>query len=265
MVHSRRGGQKVYDLRERVELEFLGAAGNGRITPQEERLATLTQRTAQALGVVVPSWLFDYFRMVWPRTVTRGGRARAQQLLEAQVSSGNAARVEIEGIGEPAYLSRDRLADLERLRAGMRPERTVFLSPFDSLIWDRARARTLFGYEVTFEAYVVPEKRRYGYYSLAILHQGRLVGRLDPKMDRETGTLIARAVFLEPGVRIDAALVDGIAGALRDLGRFLGARTITVERSEPAQLAERLQRKLQTRSQRATASERSRIQQANEA
>ena len=265
MVHSRRGGQKVYDLRERVELEFLGAAANGRIAPQEERLATLTQRTAQALGVVVPSWLFDYFRMVWPRSVTRGGRARAQQLLEAQVASGNAVRVEIEGIGEPAYLSCDRLADLERLRAGMRPERTVFLSPFDSLIWDRARARTLFGYEVTFEAYVVPEKRRYGYYSLAILHQGRLVGRLDPKMDRETGTLIARAVFLEPGVRVDAALVDGIVGALRDLGRFLGARSITVERSEPAQLAERLQRKLQTRSQRATASERSRTQQAHEA
>jgi uncharacterized protein YcaQ len=264
-VQSRRGGQKVYDLRERVEIEVFGAAMNGYVTPQEERVATFTQRTVEALGVVLPSWLFDYFRMVWPRSVTQGGRARAQQLLEAQVASGNVVRVEVEGIGEPAYLSHDRLADLERLRAGMRPERTVFLSPFDSLIWDRARARTLFGYEVTFEAYVVPEKRRYGYYSLAILHQGRLVGRLDPKMDRETGTLIARAVFLEPGVRVDAALVDGIAGALRDLGRFLGAHTITVERSEPAQLAERLQRKLQTRSQRATARERSRTQQANEA
>ena len=89
--------------------------------------------------------------------VTRGGRARAQQLLEAQVSSGNAARVAIEGIGEPAYLSRDRLADLERLRAGMRPERTVFLSPFDSLIWDRARARTLFGYAATLRRMSCPK------------------------------------------------------------------------------------------------------------
>lgn len=253
MVHSRRGGQKVYDLRERVELEIVGAAVNGYQAPQEERLAELTQRTLQTMGVVVPSWLFDYFRMVWPRSVTRGGRKRAQHLLEAQVTSGNAVRAEIEGIHEPAYLSRDRLPDLDRLRAGARPERTALLSPFDSLIWDRARARTLFSYEVVFEAYVVPEKRRYGYYSLAILHQGRLVGRLDPKMDRETGTLIARAVFLEPGVAVDAALVDGIAGALRDLGRFLGAHTITVERSEPAKLAERLQRKLQSRARRASA------------
>ena len=99
----------------------------------------------------------------------------------------------------------------------------------------------------------MPEKRRYGYYSLWILHQGRLVGRLDPKMDRETGTLIARAVFLEPGVKVDAALVDGIAGALRDLGRFLGAQTFTVERSEPAKLAERLQHKLGTRPRRVSA------------
>lgn len=269
MVHSRRGGQKVYDLRERVELEVSGAPLNGRmnghIAPQEERIGVFTWRTLEALGVVLPSWLFDYFRMVWPRSVTRGGKTRAQQLLEAQVASGNAVRAEIEGIREPAYLSRDRLIDLERLRAGMRPQRTVFLSPFDSLIWDRARARTLFGYEVVFEAYVVPEKRRYGYYSLAILHQGRLVGRLDPKMDRETGVLIVRALFLEPGVAVDAALVDGIAGALRDLGRFLGAQTITVERSEPTKLAERLQRKLLTRAQRGNARERSRTQQANEA
>ncbi len=253
MVHSRRGGQKVYDLRERVELEMNGDALNGHHKPQDERLAALTQRTIQAMGVVAPSWLFDYFRMVWPRSVTKGGRTRAQHLLEAQVASGGALRSEVEGIQEPVYLAHDRLPDLERLRAGLRPERTVFLSPFDSLIWDRARARTLFGYEVVFEAYVVPAKRRYGYYSLAILHQGRLVGRLDPKMDRETGTLIARAVFLEPGVTIDAALVDGIAGALRDLARFLGARTITVERSEPAKLTERLQSKLQTRARRPNA------------
>ena len=253
MVHSRRGGQKVYDLRERVELEFSGSALNGHHKPQDERLATLTHRTLQAMGVVAPSWLFDYFRMVWPRSVTKSGRTRAQHLLEAQVATGNAVRVAVEGIGEPMYLSCDRLPDLDRLRAGLRPERTVFLSPFDSMIWDRARARTLFGYEVVFEAYVVPAKRRYGYYSLAILHRGRLVGRLDPKMDRGTGTLIARAVFLEPGVSIDAALVTGIAGALRELGRFLGAKTITVERSEPAKLAERLQRKLQPRAQRASA------------
>jgi uncharacterized protein YcaQ len=72
-------------------------------------------------------------------------------------------------------------------------------------------------------------------------------------MDRDTGTLIARAVFLEPSVTVDAALVNGIAGALRELAHFLGAKTITVERSEPAKLADRLQRKLQPRARKASA------------
>jgi uncharacterized protein YcaQ len=97
---------------------------------------------------------------------------------------------------------------------------------------------------VAFEAYIVPEKRRYGYYSLAILHQGRLVGRLDPKMDRQTRQLLVRAVFLEPGVAPDDALLDSLAGCLRELARFLGARTITVERSEPKALARGLTKRL---------------------
>ena len=262
MVHSRRGGQKVYDLREHVEREMAerGLPGhlNGHVAPEEERIAYFIRRTLEALGVVLPSWLFDYFRMVWPRTLTRGGNPQARRLLEAQVAAGHAVRVEIEGIREAAYLSTARLADLERLRAGARPQRTTLLSPFDNLLWDRsrARARTLFDFEVLLETYVVPEKRRYGYYTLAILHQGRLVGRLDPKMARDTGTLIVRALFLEPGVQVDAALVDGIAGALRDLARFLGAATITVERSEPAKLAARIQRKVLTRAQRGSARQR---------
>lgn len=268
MVHSRRGAQKVYALREHVEREMaelgLNSHLNGQIAPDEERIAYFTRRTIEALGVVPPSWLFDYFRFVWPRSLTRGGTTEARRLLEAQVAAGHAVRVEIEGIREPAYLSTARLPDLERLRAGMRPQRTTLLSPFDNLIWDRsrARARILFGFEVLLETYVVPEKRRYGYYTLAILHQGRLVGRLDPKMDRDTHTLIVRALFLEPGEKVDAALVDGIAGALRDLARFLGAETITVERSEPAKLAERVQRKVLTRTQKASARQRADERQA---
>lgn len=268
MVHSRRGAQKVYALREHVEREMaelgLNSHLNGQIAPDEERIAYFTRRTIEALGVVPSSWLFDYFRFVWPRSLTRGGTTEARRLLEAQVAAGHAVRVEIEGIREPAYLSTARLPDLERLRAGMRPQRTTLLSPFDNLIWDRsrARARILFGFEVLLETYVVPEKRRYGYYTLAILHQGRLVGRLDPKMDRDTHTLIVRALFLEPGEKVDAALVDGIAGALRDLARFLGAETITVERSEPAKLAERVQRKVLTRTQKASARQRADERQA---
>src|SRR5262249_46180497 len=139
----------------------------------------------------------------------------------------------IDGLDEPAYVATERLADLARLRQGERPTRTTLLSPFDSLIWDRRRARALFGYEVSFEAYVVPEERRFGYYCLAILHRGALVGRCDLKMERATKRLVAKAVYLEPGVKVRAPLVGGLAGALRQLERFLRAETIVVERGEP--------------------------------
>ena len=67
MVHSRRGGQKVYDLRERVELECMARLLER--TPASRRTSgwrRSPRRTLQAMGIVAPSWLFDYFRMVWP-------------------------------------------------------------------------------------------------------------------------------------------------------------------------------------------------------
>ena len=76
---------------------------------------------------------------------------------------------------------------------------------------------------------------------MPILHQGRLVGRLDPKADRKTNTLIVRAIYLEPGEAVTDDLVAGIAGALREFMAFHGSERLTIEHSEPAALAARLQ------------------------
>lgn len=254
MIHSRRGGQKVYDLRERVLAEaFAGGAipSDEDLPSPEEQLDHFVRRTVRALGVVTPSWVWDYFRLgQYEHLADENGRhpvkrTAAARLLAGMAAAGEIIPAKVDDLGEPAYVAAERMVDLERLRGGGAPARTTLLSPFDNLIWHRARAKTLFGYEVVFEAYVVPEKRRYGYYSLAILHRGRLVGRLDPKMDREAGRLIVRAVHLEPGVAADAGLLDGLAGALRDLAHFLGATSIAVERSEPAGLAPRLHERVQ--------------------
>jgi len=239
MVHSRRAGQKVYDLRERVLAEAFG----GDIPPDDDLPSTdevtryFVRRTLRALGIVTPSWLWDYFRLSPPAEGARSKRVAALALLNRLREEGEVVQATVDGLGEPAFVTRAALLDLERLRSGVTPERTTLLSPFDSLIWDRTRARTLFDYEVCFEAYVPPPKRRYGYYCLSILHQGRLAGRLDPKMDRATRRLIVRALYLEPGVAVDDSLLDGVAGALRSLARFLGAGTVIVERADPAILA----------------------------
>ena len=254
MVHSRRGGQKVYDVRERVLREAFGRrklARDDSLPAAEEQLRHFAKRTVRALGIVTPSWLWNYFRL--REYAFRAGldgarinnrRSAAQVLLDELMEQGKVVPAVVEGLREPAYIARERLADLKRIRAGERPTRTTLLSPFDSVIWHRERARTLFGYDVCFEAYVVPEKRRYGYYCLAILHQGRLVGRVDPKMDRAKGELRIRTAYLESGVTVDDALLNGLAAALRDLARFLGARTVSVERSEPEEFAPALRERL---------------------
>lgn len=260
MVHSRRGGQKIYDLRERVLVEAFGdiaLPSDDRLPTVEERLAYFSRRTVNALGVVTPSWLWDYFRL---RRYLRlqnangksgkngGARAAAQTMLEMLVEEGIVIPVQVEDMDEPAYLAVERIGDLERWRAGATlPTRTTLLSPFDNLIWDRDRTRAFFDYEVCFEAYVVPEKRRYGYYCLAILHQGQIVGRVDAKAERSDGVLVARAVYLEPGVVPDDALLSGLAGALCDLARFLRLDKVQVERSDPRSLAAALRKRIGTK------------------
>jgi uncharacterized protein YcaQ len=256
MVHSRRAGQKVYDLRERVLAEAFGEAipSDTDLPSPEDSLRHFIRRTISALGIVTPSWLWDYFRLrsykLLPSSNSDGRapatRAAAKHALEALAHEGEVIPVTVDGLPERAYLSVERIDDLERVRSGAIHERTTLLSPFDSLIWDRLRARQLFGHEVVFEAYVVPEKRRYGYYTLAILHRGQIVGRLDPKMDRATLQLLIRGVYLEPDVAVDATLLDGLAETLRDLARFLGATSIAVERSEPGALAGKLRAQLKS-------------------
>ncbi len=200
MIHSRRAGQKVYDLREHVLAEAFGRMPSDRRLPEPAaQQRYFVRRTVRALGVVTPSWLWDYFRLALVEGQARTRRAAALELLDALAAKRTLVPAEVEGLDEPAFVARERLADLERLRGGATPTRTTLLSPFDSLIWHRERARALFGYEVSFEAYVLPEKRRYGYYCLAILHRGRLVGR--PRSEarpRRGDTARARAL---PGAR----------------------------------------------------------------
>lgn len=247
MVHSRRsGGQKVYDVRERVLREAFGkkVPTDDKLPTPEERLRHFARRTVSALGVVTPSWLWDYFRLSLPDGAAKNKRTAGAALLDELVRSRLVVPATVEGLAEPAYIATERLADLERLREGDTPDRTTLLSPFDSLIWHRPRSEALFDYEVCFEAYVVPEKRRYGYYCLAILHNGKLVGRLDAKAQRTEGTLAVRALYLEPGVVPDDALLDGLTNSLRDLARFLRLTSFHVERSEPVGVAPMLAERL---------------------
>ncbi|MGZ4347719.1 MAG: DNA glycosylase AlkZ-like family protein [Gaiellaceae bacterium] len=99
--------------------------------------------------------------------------------------------------------------------------RVTFLSPFDRLIHDRDRAEALWDYRYRLEMYVPKAKREFGYYVLPILRGDRLIGRIDPVLDRKTGVLKVNSVHWEPGVK-----PVSLQRPLRDLAKFIGAGSI---------------------------------------
>jgi uncharacterized protein YcaQ len=101
------------------------------------------------------------------------------------------------------------------------PPRITFLSPFDRLIHDRARAEALWGFRYRLEMYVPPAKREYGYYVLPILRGDRLIGRIDVVLDRTSGVLRTNNVWWEDGGR-----PVSLNRPLRSLARFVGADSI---------------------------------------
>src|ERR1700674_730547 len=72
--------------------------------------------------------------------------------------------------------------------------RTALLSPFDRLVYDRARAIDLFDFEYVLEMYKPAATRRWGYFALPVLHEDRLIGKMDATADRKASRLDVHAL-----------------------------------------------------------------------
>jgi uncharacterized protein YcaQ len=216
---DRRGFERRYDLPERV----IPAAVLAQPTPgEQDGQRTLVLRAAAALGVATVKDIADYFRL--PVAATR---ARLREL----VDQGVLAPARVDGWAEPAFLHRDVAAGAVSARA--------LLSPFDSLIWERARTERLFGFRYLFELYVKAPDRRYGYYVLPFLLGEQIVARVDLKADQASRTLRVLGAFVEPGT--PAKRVAGeLARELREMAGWLELDAIDV--ADNGDLAAQLRR-----------------------
>jgi len=230
MISHRENFHRVYDLRERVLANALPTWEDTLAPTEQEVRRALALKAVRALGVAVARWVPDYFR-----TPKKG----AASLLEELAEEGFLLRAGVED--EPAYVhpGNARLAE-EVLSGRQRSSVTTLLSPFDPVVWDRARASQLFGFDYKIEVYTPAARRRYGYYSLPILHDGALVGRLDAKAHRKEARFEVKAAHLEPGVPVSDDLVVSLAGALRACASWHATPDVLVRRSDPPELAEAL-------------------------
>jgi uncharacterized protein YcaQ len=133
----------------------------------------------------------------------------------------------------PWFVHADDVPLLDRLESGAWTPRTTLLSPFDNLIIDRGRTEWLWGFRYRMEIYVPRDQRRFGYYSLPILAGDRLIGRIDPLMDRSRGVLVLNAVHAERGAPRDRTTAGDIRNAVEDLATFTGAGSIEVPARVP--------------------------------
>jgi len=232
MISRRENFHRVYDLRERV-LENALPDWEDALAPNDEEVRrALALKAVRALGVAAARWVPDYFRT--PKKGVAG-------LLEELGDEGELVRGGIEGLEEPAYVHPDNVGPAEKILSGRsRSSVTTLLSPFDPVVWDRARTLELFDFEYKIEVYTPAVRRRYGYYSLPILHNGALVGRLDAKAHRKQGTFEVKAIHLEPDTPVNGDLVSSLAGSLRDCAGWHKTPEVLVRWSDPSELTEML-------------------------
>ncbi len=151
------------------------------------------------------------------------GIARAadrRALIDGLVADGTLVPITVAGVTGPRWVRAAEaplLADPDAARAEL-----TFLAPLDPLLWDRRLVRELFGFDYTWEMYTPPAKRKDGAYVLPVLHRDRLVGRIEPRFERETGALTIQMWRPEPGFRARRALDD----ALERYRLFVGAERV---------------------------------------
>jgi uncharacterized protein YcaQ len=212
-IARRDGNLRVYDLIERlVPADVL----EDRRDPKAQLLHRLLSRYRGngLLGAGGQAEL--WYGIGHHGAVARGG------LRDELVQSGALVPVRVDGFRSERFVVGAELAILDRaereVAAGATPNRAepgvAFLAPLDPLCWDRDLLRRLFDFDYVWEVYVPEAKRRWGYYVLPILYGDRLVGRIEPRLNRRAESLDVVGLWWEAG--FDPLAEPGFTAAMAD-------------------------------------------------
>ncbi|MDF1860362.1 MAG: crosslink repair DNA glycosylase YcaQ family protein [Verrucomicrobiales bacterium] len=214
---------KVYDLTERV----LPEGTNTTVPTPEEQARFLIARYLQANGLGRPAEV-AYLR--------KGAKPLIADTMQEMTSSGELRLIRV---GEENYHVLP--GSLELLKKPLSRRKLKILSPFDNLVIQRKRMQALFGFDYLIECYLPAAKRRYGYFTLPILWDGRLAARMDCKAERKESRLHILHLALEPGVVQTDAFFQALCRELESFLTFNQCSRLRLHRTSPDQLLPGLQ------------------------
>jgi uncharacterized protein len=222
-IAHREGNRRYYDLIERLVPATLLA---GRETEDEATRHRLLSRY-RGVGLLGAQPQAEII-------LGTGTAAERTRITAGLVDDGTLIPVAVEGMRQTRYLLADEEPILDAAAsASERHPQVTFMAPLDPLIWDRRLLRELFGFDYVWEVYVPAAKRRHGYYVLPILFGDRMVGRIEPRLERKTGVLTILGVWFEPGFSPmeEPHFLPSLSAALRAYRDLVGARKLSWPRT----------------------------------
>jgi uncharacterized protein YcaQ len=222
MAPCRVNFHKVYDLTERVLPE-----GTDTTEPDPEEYARfLITRYLRANGLGQAAEIAYLLKDTKPLVAAT---------LEDMVSNGELLQVRAAG---SCYYALP--ASLELLSKPLARSKLKILSPFDNLVIQRKRLKALFGFDYLIECYVPEAKRRYGYFSLPILWDGRLAARMDCRTERKESLLHIHHLAMEPWVLKTDAFFLALRKELESFLQFNQCNRLQLHRTSPAKVKQEL-------------------------
>jgi uncharacterized protein len=224
-IARRDGSRRTYDLIERLFPDDLLA----RRVPREEAMRHRLLSRFRGVGLLGASAGSEI-------TSGTGKAADRAAVLEGLVREGVLVPAEVAGVKGLRYLLAEERPLLDAAAKQPAGRHVTFLAPLDPLMWDRRLLRSLFGFDYTWEVYTPEAKRKHGYYVLPILFGDRIVGRIEPKLDRQKSALRIVGLSFEEGFDPlrEKGFLAALGEALGDYRRFVGAGAMAWPRGRVA-------------------------------
>ena len=214
IIHHKVGSRKYYDLASKYIDEGILNAEN----PCADEMDFIQWRIRRRIGAIGLLWnrRSDAFLGIAMETKQR------DEAFARLLETGAIREVRVEGIKWPLYMLSEDEMRMEAVCAGAldTKARLEFLAPLDPMLWDRKLIEALWDYRYSWEIYTPPEKRKYGYYVLPMIHGERFVGRIEAAADRNSHTLVVKNIWYEPGVRMTKKLEKALDRAIQRFAKF---------------------------------------------